>query len=163
MTDGSILDRSGKPYKPSTTRGYERSLNLRVLPALGDRRLGDLRRREIQRFVDQMRADGLSASTIQNTLNPLQLICRRAVRDDELAVDPTDGLELPAIRGRRERSWRVSRPPRADESVAIRGGPGNARAVHAADAGDVGRGGRRHEQARATARGLMEDGARRSP
>jgi integrase len=103
MRDGSILDRSGKPYKPSTTRGYERSLNLRVLPALGDRRVSDLRRREIQRFVDQMRADGISPSTIQNTLNPLQVICRRAVRDDELAVDPTDGLELPAIRGRRER------------------------------------------------------------
>lgn len=47
--------------------------------------------------------DGNSPSTIQNTLNPLQVICRRAVRDDELAVDPTDGLELPAIRGRRER------------------------------------------------------------
>lgn len=112
MRDGSILDRSGKQYKPSTTRGYERSLNLRVLPVLGDRRLGDLRRREIQRFVDQMRADGISPSTIQNTLNPLQVICRRAVRDDELAVDPTDGLELP--RSAVGESGSPTRPRRRD-------------------------------------------------
>ncbi len=48
MRDGSILDRPYKPYKPykpATTRGYDRVLRLRVLPALGDRRLGDLRRR----------------------------------------------------------------------------------------------------------------------
>src|SRR3954453_10372779 len=32
MRDGSMLDRSGKPYKPATIRGYERVLRLRVLP-----------------------------------------------------------------------------------------------------------------------------------
>jgi integrase len=115
MRDGSILDRSGKPYKPATTRGYERVLRLHVRPALGDRRLGELRRREVQRFVDQMRADGFAASTIQNTLNPLQVICRRAVRDDEIAVDPTDGLELPAVRGRRER---IAGPAEAAKLIA---------------------------------------------
>jgi integrase len=30
-------------------------------------------------------------------------LARRAVRSGELAIDPTDGLELPAIRGRRDR------------------------------------------------------------
>jgi hypothetical protein len=45
MGDGSILDRSGKPYKPATTRGYERSLRLRVLPTFGSWRLNELARR----------------------------------------------------------------------------------------------------------------------
>lgn len=115
MRDGSILDRSGKPYKPATARGYERSLRLRVLPAFGDRRLSDLRRRDVQRFVDGMRAEGCAPSTIQNTLNPLQVICRRALRDDEIAVDPTDGLELPAVRGRRER---IAGPTEAAKLIA---------------------------------------------
>lgn len=115
MRDDSILDRSGKPYKPATMRGYERSLRLRVLPAFGSRRLSDVRRHDVQRFVDQMRAEGLSPSTIQNTLNPLQVICRRAVRDDEIAVDPTDGLELPAVRGRRER---IAGPAEAARLIA---------------------------------------------
>jgi integrase len=115
MRDGSVLDRSGKPYKPATTRGYARSLRLRVLPAFGDRRLSELVRRDVQRFVDQLRAEGCAPSTIQNTLNPLQVICRRAVRDDEMAVDPTDGLELPAVRGRRER---IAGPAEAARLIA---------------------------------------------
>lgn len=71
--------------------------------ALGHLRLGSLERRDVQALVDRWRADGLSASTVQNTLNSLQVIARRAVRSGELAIDPTDGLELPAIRGRRDR------------------------------------------------------------
>ena len=33
--DGTILDRGGKPYKPSTARGYEQLLRSYVVPALG--------------------------------------------------------------------------------------------------------------------------------
>lgn len=62
-----------------------------------------------------MRAEGCAPSTIQNTLNPLQVICRRALRDDEIAVDPTDGLELPAVRGRRER---IAGPAEAARLIA---------------------------------------------
>ena len=103
MRDGSIRDRSGTPYKPSTIRGYERVLRLRVLPALGHRRVSAIARREVQALVEGMQGAGLSASTIQNTLNPLQVICRRAIEDGEIAVDPTDGLRLPAVRGTRDR------------------------------------------------------------
>jgi integrase len=103
MRSGAIFDRSGKPYKPSTIRSYERVLRLRVLPELGHRRLGSLERRDVQRLVERMHGAGLAASTIQNTLNPLQVICRRAVHDGDLAIDPTEGLLLPAVRGRRDR------------------------------------------------------------
>lgn len=103
MRDGSILDRSGKPYEPSTVRSYGGALRLRILGEIGSMRLGALDRRIVQDLVERWRADGLSASTVQNTLNPLQVLARRAVRSGELAIDPTDGLELPAIRGRRDR------------------------------------------------------------
>jgi integrase len=66
-------------------------------------RLSALDRRDVQKLVDRWRKDGLRASTVQNTLNPLQVIARRAVRSGDLAIDPTDGLELPSIRGRRNR------------------------------------------------------------
>lgn len=39
MEDGSILDRSGKPYKPSTARGYAQTLRKYVIPALGVQRI----------------------------------------------------------------------------------------------------------------------------
>lgn len=103
MEDGSVFDRSGRPYKPATKRCYDRALRLRVLPALGHRRLSSIERRDVQSLVERLHGDGLAASTIQNTLNPLQVICRRALHDGELAIDPTDGLRLPAVRGGRDR------------------------------------------------------------
>lgn len=103
MRDGAILDRSGKPYKPSTVRGYEVSLTKHVLPHIGDSRLTSVQRRDLQALVERWRRKGLSPSSIANTLDPLRVIFRRAVRDDVVSVDPTDGLELPAVRGRRDR------------------------------------------------------------
>ena len=74
-----------------------------MLPVLGHKRLSGLERGDVQAFVERMQAARLSASTIQNTLNPLQVICRRAVQAGKLAIDPTDGLLLPAVRGSRDR------------------------------------------------------------
>lgn len=102
--DGSIRNRSHDRFKPSTIRGYERSLNLRVLPELGHRKLSDVRRSDVQDLVDRLLAGDASASTIRNTLDPLRSIYRRAVSRDEVAINPTAEIELPANRGRRDRA-----------------------------------------------------------
>ncbi len=112
---GHIRNRSGDPYKPSAIRGYERSLRLRVLPELGHLRVSALRRRDVQDFADRLYAKGLDPSTIKNTLNPLQAIYRRALSRDEVAINPTTGLELPAVRGTRER---IASPAEAAELLA---------------------------------------------
>ena len=113
--DGTILDRTGKPYKPSTARGYEQLLRSYVIPAVGSWKLSDLQRRDVQDFVDDLRGQGLSPSTIANVLDPLRVIFRRAIRRDEVALDPTENLDLPAIRGRRDR---IEPPERAHELLA---------------------------------------------
>ena len=114
--DGTILDRSGKPYKPSTARGYGQLLRAYILPTLGAQKLSEVRRRDVQDFVDELRALGLAPSTIANILDPLRVIFRRATRRDEIAIDPTDNLDLPAIRGRRDR---IESPERAHEYLAV--------------------------------------------
>lgn len=48
-------------------------------------------------------ADGLNASTIGTTMLPLRAIYRRALKRGEVAVNPVSGLEMPAVRGRRDR------------------------------------------------------------
>lgn len=111
MRDRSVLDRSGNPYKPSTTRSYEQAARTYLIPALGRLRLSDVRRADVQALVEQLRAKGLQPSTIHNKLDPLRVVYRRAVRDDLVAVDPTVELELPRIRGRREH---VAAPPHAE-------------------------------------------------
>jgi|SRR5579884_31359 len=100
---GAIRNRSGDRYKPSALRSYEQALKLRVLPHLGAAKLSAISRSDLQDFVDRLVADGLDASTIRNTLMPVRAIYRRAAARGEVAVNPTTGLELPAVRGRRTR------------------------------------------------------------
>ena len=100
---GAIRNRSGHRYKPSAIRGYEAALAARVLPELGAARLSDIRRIDLQDFADRLCADGLDASTVRNTLMPLRAIFRRALARGDVAMNPTTGLELPAVDGRRDR------------------------------------------------------------
>ncbi len=100
---GRVPNRSGDPYKPSVLRGYEQSLRLRIVPALGAAKLGDIRRSDVQRVVNGMIDDGHRPSTIRNSLMPLRAIYRYALSLDEVAVNPTTGVHLPAVRGKRER------------------------------------------------------------
>jgi integrase len=100
---GRIRNRSGDVYKPSSLRGYEESLRLRLLPAFGGTRLDRLARVDLQDLVEDMLGEGLEPSTIRNTLMPLRAIYRRAISRGEVTVNPTRGLELPAVRGRRDR------------------------------------------------------------
>lgn len=100
---GEILTRSGDPWKPSTLRGYRRSLQDRILPELGGVKLSDLRRVDCQDFVGRLAAEGLDPSTVRNILMPLRAIFRRALARGDVAVSPMAGLELPSVRGRRDR------------------------------------------------------------
>lgn len=100
---GLIRNSSGDTYKPGAIRTYERSLRLRVRPALGSKRLTEVTRVELQGFVDKLLADGLNASTISVTTLPVRAIYRRALSRGELAINPTTGLELPRVRGGRDR------------------------------------------------------------
>ncbi len=100
----TIPTASGDDYKPATLRGYRVSLDKRILPALGNRRLSDVHRADVQELADRLTAEGLSASTVQNTLDPLRAIYRRAIRRDEgVTINPTKGLELRRPDGRRDR------------------------------------------------------------
>jgi integrase len=100
---GGDPDRAGDRDKPAALRGYERSLNLRILPALGHVRLSQIARADVQDFADRLTGEGLSASTVQNTLDPLRVIFRRAIRRDVISVDPTEHLELRRPKGKRDR------------------------------------------------------------
>lgn len=92
---GDIRNRSGRPYKPSTLRGYRRSLVERILPVLGSRTLNTVTTLDLQTLVDDWLAEGQAPSTIRNSLKPLQAIYRRARSREGVPVNPTHDLELP--------------------------------------------------------------------
>jgi integrase len=103
MRRGAILDRSGNVYKPVTIREYERILEQFGYPLLGSRKVSALRRADLQGFVEEMRASGAAPSTVHNRLDPLRVIVRRAIDNEELLVDPCVRLSLPAVRNFRTR------------------------------------------------------------
>jgi len=74
---GTVTDRTGKPYKPSTLRGYERAWK-RIDPELGAHRLDAIRRADVQALVDRWAAEGVPAATIRNNLDPLRTLYRRS-------------------------------------------------------------------------------------
>jgi integrase len=110
---GVIRTRGGRRFKPSVLRSYERALNLRILPEFGGAKLGSITHIDLQHFVDRLRVTPvdpkrpelgtLDPSTIRNTIVPLRSIFRHALRRGRIAVNPTAGLELPAVEGRRDR------------------------------------------------------------
>lgn len=118
---GVALTRSGEPYKPSSIRNAERALKLRVLPAMGDRPFAQVRRGELQRLVNRVQAEGANPSTIGTTIMPLRAMYRDAIAADELDDNPTRGLRMPAVRGRRERY--ADQPPPCWPPSSLRSAP----------------------------------------
>ena len=111
---GEIVTRSETRYKPSALRGIEQAHRLRIVPALGLRKMADVSRDDLTRLIGQWRAQGLHASTIRNSINALRSLYRDASHlTDGTVPDPTVGLRLPPVRSKRER---VAEP---DEARAL--------------------------------------------
>jgi integrase len=98
-----VLNRSGRPYKPSVLRSYRTALDLRVLPDYGVHPVIDLRRSDWQRLVTTLHRQGLAPSTIRNTFDPVRAIYRRLLSLEEVDVNPTRGLEFPVAEEARDR------------------------------------------------------------
>ncbi len=98
LRDGHIPNRSGDPYKPAAIRDYERNLRLRILPVLGHLRLREVKTKDVQRLVDDLVRTGLAPATIDAALTPMRALYRRAVARGDATVNPTVGIEKPAVR-----------------------------------------------------------------
>ena len=111
--DGRILNRQKQRYKPAVLRIYWTSLDKRVLPELGDRRLADIDHADLLELKEQLLGAGCSASTIRNTFTPLQAVYRRACRERHRAYE--SGARPGAADSRQPRS---SGDPQASGGVA---------------------------------------------
>lgn len=101
--EGSVRTRSRQRYKPATIARYRRALDQHLFAALGAHRLDEIRPGELEQLIGRLQARGLAANTVRNALMPLQAIYRWAVRQELASVDPTQRIELPLDRGRRDR------------------------------------------------------------
>jgi integrase len=100
---GHVTNRSGDPYKPGTVRSYEKELRLRVRPVLGRVRVAEVSAQGVQRLVDGLVRAGLAPATVDVAITPLKAFYRRALGRGEVRVNPTVGIEAPAVRSERKR------------------------------------------------------------
>jgi integrase len=120
---GHVLARGGTRYKPSTVRQYRCNLQQHIYPDLGGRRLAAISRRDLQQLVDRLHREGKSASTVQSVVLPLRAIYRRR---DDIPINPTVGLALPAVGRGRDR---IADP--AEAAALLRALPEEDRALWA--------------------------------
>src|SRR5829696_3827234 len=79
---GTVRARGGAVYRPSVLRSYRLAFEGRLLDAFGERRVTELRRADVQLYVDGLVGDGLAPQTVRNLANALRVLLRFCVRSD---------------------------------------------------------------------------------
>ncbi len=82
--------------KPSTQSSYRANLRRYVLPWLGDLRLRELRKGEIQAWLSALSESGLSRQTVKNIWSALSSVLRTAVDWGYIKDHPAHGVRFPA-------------------------------------------------------------------
>lgn len=94
--EGKVLTKHGRRYKPSAIDDLEGALMVHVVPDLGQKRLADVRRGDVQRLVDEL-APTLSGSRVRTVVNALRTLYRWAQDRDHVSHDPAGRVRLPAM------------------------------------------------------------------
>jgi integrase len=117
MRAGTIRPKGRERYKPNTIRSYDRALRVHIaLSKVGNLKVCDMQRSDLQGFADELLPLGLSVGTVSNILNPIQAFCRRAVDRGELAVNPAEKIDLP--NGTSQRPTRIASAAEATALLA---------------------------------------------
>jgi len=89
--------------KPSSARYYGIQLRVHIRPALGDRKLCDLTRAEVQTFLASKRTQGLSGSSVHGIRTALSKVLQAAVEWGFMDTNPARGLIVGDRRPAKER------------------------------------------------------------
>lgn len=96
--EGVALNKHGHRYKPRAVEDLKGALEGHVLAHLGkQRRLSDVRRRDVQAMVDGLVEQGLSGSRVRSVVNAVRSLYRWAQLRDLAGHDPAQHVLLPAM------------------------------------------------------------------
>jgi integrase len=115
VKSGRFRQKGGHLYKPGTARGYERDLNKHAIPELGSKRLSRLQRPELQRWADELTAQGLAPSTVRNIVAALRALIAFGEVRGWVHLNPCNGLRLPTGENARDR---IATPSEAATLIA---------------------------------------------
>ena len=94
--EGRALNKRGQRYKPTAIANVDECLRVHIEPKLGNKRLADIRRGQVQAVVDEL-APRLSGSRVRSIVNSLRSLYRWAQDRDLVTHDPAALVRLPAM------------------------------------------------------------------
>lgn len=117
MTVGEWMDHWLKEYKyhslkPSTYMGYYSMTKCNMKPKLGQIKLKDLRKDNVQRFVNELFAEGKNPSSIDSIFQVLNSALKEAVNSDLIIKNPATGVKLPKKEKKEKRILTLDEQPR---------------------------------------------------
>jgi len=83
--------------KASTFSNYTAILEKWLLPFLGNRKLREVGREDIQRFISSLPGQGLSPGTVRNIYSVLHTAMKRAKEYDYISMNPCESVRLPKM------------------------------------------------------------------
>lgn len=96
IKSGRALNKHGRPYKSSTIRDIEGALVGYVEPELGARRIGDVRRGDVQRLIEKLTPEK-SGSRVRTIVNAVHSLYAWAQDRELVDHDPASHVRLPAM------------------------------------------------------------------
>jgi integrase len=93
---GVALNKHGRRYRASAVRDLRSSFDNHIEDALGSKRIGDVRRGDVQRLVDDL-APKLSGSRVRSVVSAIHSLYRYAMAREIVYHDPAALVQLPAM------------------------------------------------------------------
>lgn len=116
-----ILDSAGPDaedlYKFSVRETRSIVIRTRLEPFFGSLRLPDIQTSTIQEWITSLRRENLAAATIHGYYKALRVILEAAVTWKLLGSNPSEGVELPRLKGRNKRKKWALTPQQAGELI----------------------------------------------
>jgi integrase len=90
--------RESPGWSPSSVATARNHLDRHIVPALGDRRLGELRRRDVEEWIGSLGEKGLAPATVHRVFGVLRSALEQAERWEVIARNPAAKARLPRVR-----------------------------------------------------------------
>jgi integrase len=95
--DGSVLNKNGRPYKPSAIRTLAGALEGPLSQAIGTKRLQDVRRGDLQRLLIDQLTPTHSGSSVRRVVNSIRSLYTWAQDREHADHDPAHRVRLPPV------------------------------------------------------------------
>ena len=100
------LERAAKEVKETTVKSYHDYARVHVLPALGDKRVREMRPRHLQEFLDDLLdRKGLTVSSAKKIFTVINGALDEAVLDDVIAVNFASSVRYPKAEKRKGNAY----------------------------------------------------------